>query len=81
MGADALSRVFVTRHDQIVGSRTVAESWQLSEYATTAIVEQYDTKIAAQVGVPKGVLVVEEAQVAYHTNSHVVRCERESGSR
>ena len=49
--------------DETVAGRTLLQAGQLAEDAATTVVQQKDTEIAAQVLVPQGVLVVEEAEV------------------
>ena len=62
--ANAFSRgVVLSRHVSIAG-RTLLQTWQEVEDATTAVVEQEDAEIAPQVLVPQRILIVEETQVA-----------------
>lgn len=59
--ADALCVGFVIGGHYRVAGRALFQSAQQVEDASAVVVEQHYAQVAAQRGVPKGVLVVEEA--------------------
>ena len=76
--ADALSGGMMLGSYQLVAGRTLVEAWQHVEDAALAIVQQQDAQVAAQVLVPQGILVVEEAEVANDAEHLLVGDAREA---
>ena len=70
--ADALGRCVVFCCDELVAGRTLTQARQHVEDASFAVVQQQDTEVSAQVLVPQGILVVEEAQVTNDAEHFVV---------
>ena len=62
--ACALGRRIMTRHDHAIKRWTVLKLSESSEYSTATVVEQQYPEVAAQVAMPQGIDIIEEAQVA-----------------
>ena len=61
--ADTLRRSMMLRHHQVFPGCALPQAIKLTEDGTATIVEHDDAKLAIQVLIPEGVLVVEETQI------------------
>jgi len=74
LAADAFGGGLVAPGHEGVADGTLGEAGQLVEDGSVSVVQQQDAQVAAQVGVPQGVLVVEEAEVADDAEDERVGC-------
>ena len=81
LAADALGRGLVLGSHDLIAGWTGLESWQHVEDAATAVVEQEDAEILTQVLIPKGILIVEETEVANDAEDSIMRDHGEARSR
>ena len=76
--ADTIGGGGVGTSHEVVGNGTLRQAGKHAEDAAATVVEQEDAEVAAQILVPKGVLVVEEAEVANDTEHLFVSNNRET---
>ena len=61
-----------------VASWTIFQTRQHIKYAALTIIQKEDTQVAAQILIPQGILIIEETQVANHTEYLAIRDPRET---